>query len=301
MNDPRGPIPNPYDPTQFAPMNRPMMPPGPVPPSWPPMPPGPPPQRPNRGLLWALLAAVCVLAVISVVLTVMLVGRGEQDTAKSTAKTSTAATTSAAAPGKAPVPASAIERLLPSKDTMATAVDDDGLGVVRSGDSMDSATVVDAACQGVNFVAAGPVYAGSGWTAVRWQRWYSPADFDAPKLTHGLVLSVVTYPSAEAAGAMYTKQSQAWRGCVGRTANMRVTNTEENASDTFWTVGEVTDSDGLLQTTAISEGGGGWSCQNTLTVRNNVVAQANVCGDSIRAAAARDILSSITKQVDAAA
>lgn len=307
MNEPQGPTPNPYDPTQFAPMHRPMMPTpgGPVPPPWQThAPSGPPPRppRPSRGLLWALLAAVCVLAVVSVVLTVVLVGRGEQsDTSRSTVNsTGNHPPSTTASDGTAPVPVSALDGLLPSKDVIRAAAGDPGLDVVNKGDSMFSSVVAEPTCQGINFIAAGPVYAGSGWTTVRWQIWNSPAEPAPAQLVHTLLTSVVSYPSAQAARAFYDKQGSAWRSCSGRTVNMRITNME-NPTDAFWTVGTVTDTDGVLNTTEISEGGGGWSCQLTTTARNNVVTQVNICGETTPVTAAQKILDSIREKVDAAA
>ena len=245
-----------------------------------------------------LLAAVAVIAVIGVVLTVTMSGPGQRDTAKPAVKTGTSATASAF-PDKAPVPVAKIEGLLPRQEVLASAVADPELGVVMSGDAMDEVTVVDADCQGISSVASGPVYAGTGWTAIRWQRWYSPPDIDTHDLKHGLLVSVATFPRAENARAFYSKQSDKWKRCAGRTLNMTVTS-GDNEPSVFWTVTEVTESDELVKTTAISEGGGGWSCQDALTIRNNVVAQADVCGDSIPANAAQEILGSITPKVDAA-
>ncbi len=303
MNEPHGPTPNPYQQPPFAPMNQPIppVPGGPFPP--PLLPPGlggPPPWSPgpNRRKVWTLLATVAVIAVIGVVLTVTLSGRGQHDTAKPAAKTTTPATASAST-DKAPVPVSKIEGLLPRQEVLAAAVADPELGVVASGEAMDEVTVVDADCQGISSVASGPVYAGTGWTAIRWQRWYSPPDIDTHDLKHGLLVSVAAFPRADNAQAFYTKQRDKWKRCAGRTLNMTVT-PGDNEPRVFWTVTEVTESDELVKTTAISEGGGGWSCQDALTIRNNLVAQADVCGNSIPATAAQEILASITTKIDAA-
>lgn len=303
MSEPHGPTPNPYHQPPFAPMNQPIPPVGggPFPP--PLLPPGlsgPPPGSPgpNRRKIWTVLATVAVVAVIGIVLTVTLSGRSRHDTARPAAKTETSATASASS-DKSPVPAAKIAGLLPRQEDLAAAVGDPELGVVASGEAMDEVTVVDADCQGISSVASGPVYAGTGWTAIRWQRWYSPPDIDTHDLKHGLLVSVAAFPRAENAQAFYAKQSDKWKRCAGRTLNMTVTN-GDNEPRVFWTVTEVTESDELVKTTAISEGGAGWSCQDALTIRNNVVAQADVCGNSIPANAAQEILGSIAPKVDAA-
>lgn len=294
MNQPYGQTPNPYDPTRVPPMHQPM-PPAPgghAPPSWPPGPPGPPP-RGNRRLIWLLVGLVCVLSVVAVVLTMSLIGRNRDETPKST-------TASAGPEDHSPVPVSALEGLLPDKDVVRDAVADAALGVVDKGEAMFNAIVVEPTCQGLNFIAAGPVYAGSGWTTVRWQIWNSPAELEPANLTHQLLTSVVGYPSAHAARAFFDKQGTAWRSCSERTVNMRITNME-NTTDSFWTVGTVTDSDGVVSTTEISEGGGGWSCQLTMGLRNNVITQVNICGETTPATAAQQVLDSINQKIDAAA
>lgn len=288
MNEPRGPMPNPHDPTQFAPMNPPMMPqPGQVPPDWPPMPPNPPPHN-NRRLIWVLLGLICLLTVAAVVLTVTLVGQDRHEDAQSTAAADSSE-------GRT-VPVAALEGLLPPKDVIASAVNDPGIGLAANGEGIDTDIMVDADCQGITAVS-GPVYAGSGWTATRWQRWNSPAEPDAPRLTHQVLMSVTSYPQDGAARAFYTAQSAAWQKCSGRIINAR-TPSVKDSPDAFWTVSGVTESGGLLQATTISEGGGGWSCHNALTVRNNVVVRICVCADTDSAAAAQTLLDSITAKID---
>lgn len=311
MSEPHGPRPNPYNQPPFGPpMNRPL-PPAPgghyPPPLLPPGLGGPPPRPhgPNRRTLWALLAAVAVIAVIGVVITVSVSGRGSHHnsaksaTKSSTSTTTTSTTTSTASSDKAPVPSAKIEGLLPKQETLAAAVSDPELGVVANGEAMDDATVVDADCQGISSVASGPVYAGTGWTAIRWQRWYSPPDMDTNELKHGLLVSVAAFPQAQMAQTFYAKQYERWKKCGGRTLNMTVT-PGENEQRVFWTITEVTDSDGIVKTTAISEGGGGWMCQDAMTMRNNIIAQADVCGISVPPNAAPDILKSIVAKVDSA-
>ncbi|RRR44407.1 sensor domain-containing protein [Mycolicibacter terrae] len=276
-------------------MGGPMMP-GPggqMPPPWPPMPPSPPPHG-NRRLIWVLLGLVCVLTVTAVVLTVTLVGRDRHEPARSSAIAS-----SATSGDKPPLPVSALDGLLPAKDVVRDAVSDPGIGLVNDGAAIDTDVMVDADCQGIASVA-GPVYAGSGWTAIRWQRWNSPAEPDPPEWVHEVLMSVATYPQAEAARTFYTKQSAAWHKCSGRNINFRISAVKD-APDQFWSVGVITDADGVLKTTLTREGGGGWSCQHTLNVRNNIVVRISVCGFTDSAAAAQTLLDSVNQKIDAAA
>ncbi|SNV89111.1 sensor domain-containing protein [Mycolicibacter terrae] len=256
----------------------------------PPWPPGPPPQR-NRRLVRVLLGLACVLAVVAVVLAVNVVGRDRHESAQS-------ATESDSGDGKL-VPVSALEGLLPAKEVISSAVGDPGMGLVATGAGIDADVMVDAECQGLTSVS-GPVLAGSGWTAVRWQGWNSPAEPDPPDWKHQALMSVTTYPHASTARAFYSKESAAWQKCSGRIINSRIPAVADSPGR-FWSVESVTDGDGVLKATTISEGGGGWSCQNTLTVRSNVAVRVSVCAETDSTAAAQALLDSITAKIDAAA
>lgn len=238
-----------------------------------------------------LLALVCLLTVAAVVLAVNVVGRGRHESAQSVAE-------SDSGDGKL-VPVSALEGLLPAKEVVSSAVSDPDIGLVAEGTGIDTDVMVDADCQGLTSVS-GPVFAGSGWTAVRWQGWNSPAEPNPPKWVHQALMSVTSYPHASTARAFYTKESAAWQKCSGRIINTRVP-TVPDSPGLFWSVEGVTDADGVLKATTISEGGGGWSCQNTLTARSNVVVRISVCADTDSAAATQTLLDSITAKIDAAA
>lgn len=113
-------------------------------------------------------------------------------------------------------------------------------------------------------------------------------------------MSVTTYPHASTARAFYSKESAAWQKCSGRIINSRIPAVADSPGR-FWSVESVTDGDGVLKATTISEGGGGWSCQNTLTVRSNVAVRVSVCAETDSTAAAQALLDSITAKIDAAA
>jgi hypothetical protein len=254
-------------------------------------------RRRSHPLLWSLLTIVCVLVVGVVVGTVILAGRDRQhESAGNPAMPSVTQTTS---PSRNSVPVSALDELLPGKDTLVSVVGDGGLGRGNGGNRIVGDVMVTADCQGIGSVAALPVYAGSGWTAVNWQNWHSPAEPDPEVLTHEVILSVVSYPHSEAANRFYDKASAAWKKCAGRVVNQRYTD-QDSTEDSFWTVGEVNDADNVLETSTVNEGGGGWVCQNALTVDNNIIAQAIVCADTPSAAQVHAILDAIRKNIDAA-
>lgn len=295
MNEPQGPTPNPYDLTRFTPMNGPT-PPWPasqVPPSWPPMPPGPP--HGNRRLIWALMGLVCVLTAVVVALVVILPGHGGHEiVAQSPSTTSTPATSYQ----QAPVPISALDGLLPDRGVVSSAVADPAIDLVAHGEGIDNDDLVDADCQGI-LSATSRAYTGSGWTAIRWQRWNSPAVSSSPHLLNHVLVSVASYRRADAALAFYTKESDAWAKCARRIINARYSRAAE-ADDQLWIVDWVGNSNGVLAASTIGTIDISWSCAIKLTARNNVAVHVNACGFGNPARAAQGVLNSITQKIDAA-
>ena len=128
-------------------------------------------------------------------------------------------------------------------------------------------------------------YAGSGNTAVQGEtdRTFPPPAND-PDIEVDQV--VVLFPSAEQARAFFTTSSERWRAC----ANRQVTTPggvisgppDVSIPETVFKVGPVSNADGVLSytvTTTPSKGGTTTSqnCQRVLTVRNNVVIDAEAC------------------------
>lgn len=266
---------------------------GPLPPYWPPLPPSPPP-RGNRRLIWLLLGLVCVLTAVVSVLTMSLVRPDPHEIAQSPTTTS-APTTSAHRP---PLPVSALDGILPDRGDVSSAVADPAIDLVDHGEGIAADDLVDADCQGITSVLSRD-YLGSGWTAIRWQRWNSPAEPDPGYLVKHVSLSVATYPHAEAAQAFYANQSAAWRKCNIRIVNSRLTSAKESPNQ-LWYIDNVTDSDGVLTALMMDNVNSDWTCQARLTVRSNVVVRVGVCAHTTSIVAANTLLASITQKIDAA-
>lgn len=258
----------------------------------------PPPHR-NGRLIRVLLVLVCVLTVmIAVVLVVTLVGRDRHEMA---AQSPTATTTSTpATPHEhATVKVSALDGLLPDKVLISSAVAAPGIGLVVHGEGIDAEDLVDADCQGMVSVAS-RAYAGSGWTAIRWQHWNNPPENSPTNLTNHVSLSVTAYPQANAARAFYLKQSDAWRKCAGHIVNGHPASAKE-FTGRIWIIDNVTASDRVLAATAINFDSRGASCRTMLTVRNNIAVRVTACAFTDQTAAAQTLLDSITAKIDAAA
>lgn len=294
MNEPQLPTPNPYDPT----------------PPWQRMPPNPAPNG-NRRLIRTLLGLVCVLTAIVLALTVSVMRRDRHERAQSSPTSSPAAspdrTPAPVAAADRPVPVAALDGLLPDRGVVSSAVDDPAIDLVTHGEYIDPDNLADADCQGITSVSS-QAYAGSGWTAIRWQRWNSPAEPDPRYLVKHVSMSVTSYPHAAAARAFYANQSAAWQKCNVRIVNSRFANAKESP-DQLWYIDNFLDSDGVLAALMMDNVNSDWTCQTMLTVRSNVVVRVAVCESSTSSIAARTtpsivaahtLLDSITSKIDAA-
>lgn len=271
----------------------PMGPSGPVPPYWPSLPPSRPP-RGNRRLIWLLLGLVCVLTAVVVVLAVSLVGPDRHEIAQSPTTTS-APTTSAHRPS---LPPTALDSLLPDRETVSSVARASDIGLVAHGEGIDAEDLADADCQGILSISTRD-YAGSGWTAIRWQLWNSPAELNPTKPWRHVSLSVVAYPQADSAQTFFIRQRATWRTCNVRMANSRIASATDSP-DVLWFIVQASESDGVLTAIAMSAQGNGWTCQVRMTARNNVVVRVGVCGYSDSTAPAETLLDSITRKIDAA-
>jgi serine/threonine-protein kinase len=182
----------------------------------------------------------------------------------------TTAPTTTSAPSSAPaVAVAALDGLLLSPAEVSAAMGATGMTTPGAADTMgdESASVSDKACLPIVDPAQTPVYAGSGWTAVRGQ-----SVQDTP-LAHFAGQAVVLFPSAHDAAAFFTASSQSWPAC----SNRRYTVTRPGQPDHVWTVGPISNTNGTLSTSKPEEGGNGWTCERALTVSNNVAIDVVGC------------------------
>ncbi|MGH3969773.1 MAG: sensor domain-containing protein [Mycobacterium sp.] len=161
-------------------------------------------QRQGRAGLIAAIAAVVV---------VLVVGAGAAGyflrQSSTTAQPSTTAVTPTTVP---PVVEAALDGLLLTPDDINTVMDVTGMHVSANRTAMNEPPyqVSDKACLFVGIPAADPVYAGSGWTAVRGR-----ADSN-PGPGQGVDQNVVLFTSAQDAAAFFTASAQSWSACSNR-------------------------------------------------------------------------------------
>jgi len=160
------------------------------------------------------------------------------------------------------------------------------MAVVRKHDGMsdDSATMQPRECLAIDGSAQARVYGDSGFTAVRDQ-----ALNDGNSFTHYAEQAVVLFPTAKQAKVFFVASGLRWPACH------QYTHTQ---SGTKWTVGEISDTNGVLSTIATQQDArtGGWACGRALAVKNNVIVDVNTCSPN-PANSALDIANQIVAKV----
>ncbi len=153
-----------------------------------------------------------------------------------------------------------------------------------------SGEVSDPDCLGAIYGAEEPVYAGSGWTAVRDQVVREPDENNE----HWVEQTAVLYPSADKAQAFFDKSSSTWQKCAGNALSVY-----DAGSAYLWELDDITAEDALITQLTTQEDADGWACQHALSVVSNVTVEAWACGYSIRdeaATIANDMVAKVAKK-----
>jgi PknH-like protein len=166
-----------------------------------------------------------------------------------------------------PVVERELDALLLGPEQINPVMGANALAVTRRHDAMsdDSATMKPPECLAIDGAAQAPVYANSGFTAVR-----DRALNDGDNFTHYVEQAVVLFPTAKQAGLFVIASALRWPACHGYT---------HIQSGTQWTVAPISDDDGALSTIATQQNAraGGWACGRALARNNNVIIDVNTC------------------------
>lgn len=135
-----------------------------------------------------------------------------------------------------------------------------------------SADVSDPACLGAIYGAEEPVYADSGWTAMRDQVAREPDDDNA----HWVEQTAVLYPSADEAQGFFDFSHAMWDRCTAGDL------TVDDGMGTFvWQMEPVIADGPLLTQMSVQRDAAGWACQHALAVVSNMTAETWACGYAI--------------------
>lgn len=153
-----------------------------------------------------------------------------------------------------------------------------------------SGDVSDPDCLGSIYGAEAPVYAGSGWTAMRDQVLREP-DKDND---HWVEQTAVLYPSAEKAQKFFDESKSSWKKCSGYSVSV-----DDVDATYLWQIDSLTAQDTLITQMTAQEDAGGWACQHALSAVSNVTVEAWACGYSIKdeaATIANDMVANAAKK-----
>ncbi len=199
------------------------------------------------------------------------------------ASSSTTTTT----PSKPPLAQAALLNLMLTAPEIDSAVGGTGTTVANKSDTLPDdgnspypqGYKFPAECLYIQHPGEAPVYAGSGNTAAHGEHDTTPLPPNSNDPDPEVTQLVVLFPSAKEANAFFTASTQRWPACANRQGTIPG---DADAPEIQWTVGAVSDANGVLSTTttvAASKNGTtlSQSCQRALTVRNNVVIDVDAC------------------------
>ena len=169
---------------------------------------------------------------------------------------------------------SALDRVLLSIGELNGIVGSTTMKITSELDHMTdhSVGVSDPDCLGAVFGAEEPVYAGSGWTAMRDQVAREPNEDN----DHWVEQTAVIYPSAANARKFFDDSTSSWKDCGGYSISV-----QDGESTYLWEIDDVTAEDRLITQKTTQEDSGGWMCQHALSVVSNLTVEAWACGYSI--------------------
>ena len=166
-----------------------------------------------------------------------------------------------------PVVERELDELLLTPEQISPVMGAKDMAITRRHDAMsdDSDTMKPPECLAIDGAAQAPVYANSGFTAVR-----DRALNDGDNFTHYAEQAVVLFPTAKLAKVFAADSVLRWPACHGYT---------HIQSRTEWTVGPISDTNGTLNVIATQQQAraGGWACGRALALKNNVIVDVNTC------------------------
>ena len=131
--------------------------------------------------------------------------------------------------------------------------------------------VSDPDCLGTVYGAEEPVYAGSGWTAVRDQVSREPDEDNA----HWVEQTAVLYPSADEGAEVLRQVEVEWEDCANSSVSV-----DGGGTAYYWQIDDVTAEDTMITQNSAQEDADGWACQHALSVVSNLTVEAWACGYS---------------------
>lgn len=176
------------------------------------------------------------------------------------------------------IPRPLVERELPDlllpPDQVNAAMGSNAMSVVQDQATMsdNTGTLAPVECTPLDDAAEATVYANSGSWAEHEQSLN-----DGDKLAHYLKQAVILFPTQDKGREFFDASAQQWATCTQFT---------HLQSQTQWSVGPISNSDGVLSTTVteLNAAAPGRACGRAMQLKNNVIIDINTCsadpGDS---------------------
>ena len=140
-----------------------------------------------------------------------------------------------------------------------------------------SAKVSDPHCLAAIYGAEQPVYAHSGWTAMRDQVSREPGQENE----HWVEQTAVLYPSAQHAQKFFDDSKSSWQKCSGYLVSV-----DDGENTYLWQIATATAQEALLTQLTAQKGANGWACQHALSLVSNVTVEAWACSYGVKDEAA---------------
>lgn len=229
---------------------------------------------PHRWIPIAMALTLAVLAFAAILVTTVDSHQSAQTTSPTTSVANGPMPSPQAAPPEPAPPTLVHEETLPALLLDVATVDvimgsDLAVNPALTTDGLYIDTTDKPDCGGSWANANKDEYTGSGWQSVRTQYLREP---NRPQ--HEVYQSVVSFPGPQAARDFVAKESRRWPSCTGTA----VTTTNATTPAQTWWIASVSKDADMVTAVSNREGASGYTCQHTVTSRNNVVVDVVACG-----------------------
>jgi hypothetical protein len=127
-------------------------------------------------------------------------------------------------------------------------------------------------CLGAAHIVQPPVYADSGYTAVKFDVLHEPGQ----RYTHSIEQAVTTFPSADQALAFVQTSAGKWKACAGKDISDSL-----NGGALQWTFGNLVGDPPKISMIMNRHNARGWTCQRVLSAVWNAVVDVKACAFKI--------------------
>lgn len=177
-------------------------------------------------------------------------------------------------PGQSPLQEGDLDEFLLSDDELNATLGSSSIEITEQFDEMtdDSDDISDTDCLGAVYTAEEPVYAGTGYTAVRTELAAEPGD----DYEHWVEQTAVIVASADEAAKFLDESAQEWDDCAHSAVSVY-----DGEGWYDWELDDVVRGDGVISQMSSNSDFGDWQCQHAMGTVSNLVAEVSICSERI--------------------